>query len=359
MVRLLLRALTEVELHSRLTRHICVVYPIKESRDALNTGNSHQQLDLSGSHICAPCNKAWWRHSGEYGHKYGHRNGGLPEYYLHAAETWKNLYPTLSIEENLQFFGGLFGHSTNERRRRIDELTTSTGLYLFLNHPMGKLTGGMRQKLGMCCALIHDLELLIYDELTTGADPLARKQFWDLIARVRSHCPEMSVIVATAYMDEAERFEWLVVMDAGRILATGTPSELHERTGTTSLEAAFIAPLPEEKKRNHRAVVIPLLADEEGKGIAIEACDLTMGFGYFTAVDYVNFRIHRCDIFGLIGSNACGKSTTMKTPTGLLPADKGQAWLFGHEVNPHDIATRRRVGYISLTECHEVVTQLH
>ncbi len=279
--------------------------------------------------------------------KVRHRNEVCPNIAYMPQGLGKNLYPTLSIEENLQFFGRLFGHDTNERRRRIDELTTSTGLYPFLSRPVGKLSGGMRQKLGMCCALIHDPELLILDEPTTGVDPLARKQFWDLIARVRSHRPEMSVIVATAYMDEAERFDWLVVMDAGSILATGTPHELHERTGTASLEAAFIALLPEEKKRNHRAVVVPPLADEEDKEIAIEARDLTLRFGDFTAVDHVNFRIRRGEIFGFIGSNGCGKSTTMKMLTGLLPASEGQAWLFGHEVNPHDIATRRRVGYMS------------
>ncbi|RFC35610.1 MAG: ribosome-dependent ATPase [Candidatus Nitrotoga sp. SPKER] len=276
-----------------------------------------------------------------------HRNEVCPDIAYMPQGLGKNLYSTLSVEENLQFFGRLYGHGAVERRRRIDELTSSTGLYSFLNRPVGKLSGGMKQKLGMCCALIHDPELLILDEPTTGVDPLARNQFWELIARIRNHRPEMSVIVATAYMDEAERFDWLVAMDAGRILATGTPRELHEHTGTASLEAAFIALLPEDKKHDHRAVVVPPLADGEDKEIAIEARDLTMRFGDFTAVDHVNFRIRRGEIFGFLGSNGCGKSTTMKMLTGLLPASEGQAWLFGHEVNPHDIATRRRVGYMS------------
>ena len=158
----------------------------------------------------------------------------------------------------------------------------------------------------------------------------------------------MSVIVATAYMDEAEHFDWLVAMDAGRILATGMPQELRERTGTASLEAAFIELLPEEKKRGHRAVVVPpLTAGEDDAEVAIEARDLTMRFGDFTAVDHVSFRIHRGEIFGFLGSNGCGKTTTMKMLTGLLPASEGRAWLFGREVDPHDIATRRRVGYMS------------
>ncbi|MBY0418867.1 MAG: ATP-binding cassette domain-containing protein, partial [Pararheinheimera sp.] len=92
----------------------------------------------------------------------------------------KNLYLTLSVEENLQFFARLFGHNAKERRRRIDELTKATGLYQFLQRPAGKLSGGMKQKLGLCCALIHDPKLLILDEPTTGVDPLARSQFWQL-----------------------------------------------------------------------------------------------------------------------------------------------------------------------------------
>src|SRR5690606_28068296 len=110
----------------------------------------------------------------------------------------RNLYPTLSVEENLQFFARLFGHDAAERRRRIDLLTRATGLYPFLSRPAGKLSGGMKQKLGLCCALIHDPRLLILDEPTTGVDPLARRQFWNLIADIRAARPDMSVIVATA-----------------------------------------------------------------------------------------------------------------------------------------------------------------
>lgn len=259
----------------------------------------------------------------------------------------KNLYPTLSVEENLQFFARLFGHGAAERRQRIDELTRATGLYTFLQRPAGKLSGGMRQKLGLCCALIHDPDFLILDEPTTGVDPLARSQFWDLIDSIRSDRPSMSVIVATAYMDEAQRFDWLVAIDDGQILATGTPQELLESTDSRSLEEAFIRLLPEEKTRDHQAVIIPPLPEDGVDDIAIEAKDLTMRFGDFVAVDSVSFRIRRGEIFGFLGSNGCGKSTTMKVLTGLLPASEGKAWLFGHEVDPHDIATRRRVGYMS------------
>ena len=274
-----------------------------------------------------------------------HRDRVCPAIAYMPQGLGKNLYPSLSIEDNLQFFARLFGHDAAERRRRIDELTRATGLYPFLSRPAGKLSGGMKQKLGLCCALIHDPDLLILDEPTTGVDPLARSQFWTLIGNIRRERPGMSVMVATAYMEEAERFDWLVAMDAGRVLATGTPQELHARTHTQTLEQAFIALLPEEKKRGHRAVVVPPFSD--GHDIAIEARDLTMRFGDFTAVDHVNFRIRRGEIFGFLGSNGCGKTTTMKMLTGLLPPSEGQAWLFGQEVDAHDIATRRRVGYMS------------
>ena len=259
----------------------------------------------------------------------------------------KNLYRTLSVEENLQFFGRLFGHDAAERRRRIDTLTRATDLHAFLDRPAGKLSGGMKQKLSLCCALLNNPDLLILDEPTTGVDPLARSQFWDLIGRIRGERPTMSVLVATAYMDEAQRFDHLVAMDDGRILATGSPAELLERSGTRSLEEAFIALLPEEKRKGHAPVVIPPLDLGTENNVAIEAQGLTMRFGTFVAVDNVSFRIRRGEIFGFLGSNGCGKTTTMKMLTGLLPASEGQARLFGKEVEANDMATRARVGYMS------------
>ena len=279
-----------------------------------------------------------------------HRDSICPRIAYMPQGLGSNLYPTLSVEENLQFFGRLFGHNAAQRRQRIDELTASTGLQPFLPRPAGKLSGGMKQKLGLCSALIHDPDLLILDEPTTGVDPLSRKQFWDLIDHIRGERRAMSVIVATAYMEEAERFDWLVAMDAGKVLATGTPAELHSRTATASLDEAFIALLPVEERRGHQAIVVPPLAVSTTGGeenIAIEARGLTMRFGDFVAVDHVGFRIRRGEIFGFLGSNGCGKSTTMKMLTGLLPASEGSALLFGQPVNAQDINARRRVGYMS------------
>jgi len=174
-----------------------------------------------------------------------HRRAVCPRIAYMPQGLGKNLYPTLSIAENLDFFGRLFGQGRAERRGRIADLTQSTGLAPFLDRPAGKLSGGMKQKLGLCCALIHDPDLLILDEPTTGVDPLSRRQFWELIDRIRADRPGMSVVVATAYMEEAARFDWLVAMDEGRVLATGSPREVLERTGTATLEEAFIGYLEE------------------------------------------------------------------------------------------------------------------
>ncbi|HDR9482977.1 TPA: ribosome-associated ATPase/putative transporter RbbA [Burkholderia aenigmatica] len=259
----------------------------------------------------------------------------------------RNLYATLSVEENLQFFARLFGHDAAERRRRIDALTHSTGLHPFLDRPAGKLSGGMKQKLGLCCALIHDPDLLILDEPTTGVDPLSRAQFWELIGRIRAARPAMSVLVATAYMDEARRFDRLIAMDAGRVLATGSPDELLARTGCGTLEDAFVALLPDAQRRGHQPIRIAPFQPDAAAGYAIEADGLTMRFGDFVAVDHVSLQIRRGEIFGFLGSNGCGKSTTMKMLTGLLPASDGTATLFGQPVAADDIDTRRRVGYMS------------
>jgi len=276
-----------------------------------------------------------------------HRERTLPRIAYMPQGLGKNLYPTLSVYENVDFFARLFGHGRSERQRRINELLERTGLAPFPDRPAGKLSGGMKQKVGLCCALIHDPDLLILDEPTTGVDPLSRRQFWELIDDIRRERPSMSVVIATAYMEEAQRFDWLIAMDAGHVLATGTPAELLERTGAHNLDAAFVALLPEKKREGHHEVVIPPRPVGTTEDIAIEAEGLTMRFGDFTAVDSVSFRIPRGEIFGFLGSNGCGKTTTMKMLTGLLPATEGVASLFGHQVDANDIEVRRRVGYMS------------
>jgi ribosome-dependent ATPase len=276
----------------------------------------------------------------------GFRRQACPRIAYMPQGLGKNLYPTLSVFENTDFFARLFGQGRAERHRRIAELLDSIGLGPFPDRPAGKLSGGMKQKLCLCCALIHDPDLLILDEPTTGVDPLSRRQFWELVDRIRANRPGMSVLVATAYMEEAARFDHLVAMDAGRVLATGAPADLLARTGARDLDSAFIALLPEEKRHGHQELVVPPRSPGEHE-VIIEAHDLTQRFGSFTAVDHVSFRIERGEIYGFLGANGCGKSTTMKMLCGLLPPTEGQAWLFGEPVDANDIDIRRKVGYMS------------
>ncbi len=258
----------------------------------------------------------------------------------------KNLYPDLSVCENIEFFGRLFGQSRSERDSRISALLRSTGLASFSNRPAKKLSGGMRQKLGLCCSLIHDPDLLILDEPTTGVDPLSRRQFWELIDRMRSRRQGMSVVVATAYMEEAERFDWLAAMNAGKVLATGSPAELKASTGAATVEDAFIALLPEQQRGGHHGLQIPPRRFLDTEPVIV-ARDLTCRFGDFTAVDRVSFTIERGEIFGFLGSNGSGKTTTMKMLTGLLPPSGGEALLFGQPLDARDMSSRYRVGYMS------------
>jgi ribosome-dependent ATPase len=258
----------------------------------------------------------------------------------------RNLYPDLTVRENIAFFSRLFGQGSAERARRTDTLLAATNLAPFADRAARKLSGGMRQKLGLCCALIHDPDLLILDEPTTGVDPLSRQQFWDLVDRIRAGRPQMSVIVATAYMEEAERFGEIIVMNAGAILATGTAADIRRRTGCATLDESFIALLPDALRTARVRPDIPKLSGAATE-IAISAVGLTRRFGDFTAVDNVSFSIARGEIFGFLGANGCGKTTTMRMLTGLLPVSGGTALLFGHAVDANDIAMRYRVGYMS------------
>ncbi len=217
----------------------------------------------------------------------------------------KNLYAELTVQENLAFFSRLFRQSAEEREQRVASLLSATGLAPFCDRAAGKLSGGMKQKLGLCSALVHDPDLLVLDEPTTGVDPLSRRQFWQLLAVLRARRPQMSVLVSTAYMDEAEGFDWLVAMDRGEVLTTGTPLEITEAAGARDLEAAYRSLLPNASPA--AALAIPPRALHASEPV-IEAKGLTRRFGDFTAVDQVSFEIEQGEIFGFLGSNGCGKS---------------------------------------------------
>ncbi|MFP7571767.1 ribosome-associated ATPase/putative transporter RbbA [Marivita sp. S2033] len=259
----------------------------------------------------------------------------------------RNLYHDLSIQENLDFFGKLFGLGKAERSTRIARLARATGLAAFMDRPAGKLSGGMKQKLGLCASLIHDPDFLLLDEPTTGVDPLSRRQFWDLIDTIRADRPEMSVLVSTAYMEEAASFGHLVAMEGGRVLAEGSPDELMARTAKPTVEAAYVALLGGDRADTSAAEIPAAKTKMEPGPPAIRAEGLTKRFGDFTAVDAVSFEIARGEIFGFLGSNGCGKTTTMKMLTGLTPATEGKAWIFGQPVDAQNFDARHRVGFMS------------
>ncbi|WP_234050513.1 MULTISPECIES: ribosome-associated ATPase/putative transporter RbbA [unclassified Xanthobacter] len=257
----------------------------------------------------------------------------------------KNLYQEISAAENLAFFGTLFGLSAAEQEGRARRLAAATGLSPFMDRLVSRLSGGMKQKLGLCCALIHDPDLLILDEPTTGVDPLSRRQFWSLIASLRAERPAMSVVVSTAYMDEAAQCDWLAVMDEGKVLASGTVAELKTQTGETELERIFVSLRSSNGAARAPLVIPPRKPGTDGP--VIVAKNLTCRFGDFTAVDGVSFTIEKGEIFGFLGSNGCGKTTTMKMLTGLLAPSEGEAIVCGSPVDANDLSIRRRVGFMT------------
>jgi ribosome-dependent ATPase len=274
------------------------------------------------------------------------REALLPRLAFMPQGLGRNLYPTLSVQENVDFFGRLFGLGSAQRKTRIARLLKGTALAPFADRPAGKLSGGMKQKLGLCGALVHNPELLILDEPTTGVDPLSRRQFWTLVDSLRAERPGMTVIVATAYMEEAEQFEYLVAMDAGRVLVSDHLKTVMARTGAKSLEEAYVSLLPPERRAGSGNLTIPPFANTGGEPV-IEAENLTKRFGEFVAVDNVSFKIGRGEIFGFLGSNGCGKTTTMKMLTGLHEVTSGSAKLLGQQIDPKDMATRLHIGYMS------------
>ena len=273
------------------------------------------------------------------------REALLPRIAFMPQGLGKNLYPTLSVHDNVAFHARLFGLNRREREERIARLLDATGLTPFAERAAGKRSGGMKQKLSLCCALVHDPELLILDEPTTGVDPLSRRQFWQLVAELRAENPGMTVLVATAYMEEAEQFDYLLALDAGRVLACRPMAEV--LSGGITLEAAYVAMLPAERRSPwHDEMLTPFAADP-ALPPAIEAEHLSERFGDFIAVNDVSFRIAQGEIFGFLGSNGCGKSTTMKMLTGLLAASDGSARLLGKPVAAGNLETRMQTGYMS------------
>lgn len=322
-----------------------------------------------------------------------------------------NLYPELTVEENIDFFARV--RLASEERLREDKarLLAMTRLDRFRDRATKHLSGGMKQKLALICTLIHGPELAILDEPTTGVDPVSRRDFWAILAEWLE-AKGMTALVSTAYMDEAIRFHRLSFMSKGRMLTAGSPSEIRslakglvvtfesnpqsdavERLKTRYSQVETLgssihvfapeteapAALAEIKKTlgelpiEHvhiddpelEDVVVSLLLRERNDqpdaqaalregfatgqfdGLAIEARELVRDFGDFRAVDQVSFAVKAGEIFGLLGANGAGKTTVIKMLTGILPPTGGQGWVAGADMRQAGGAIKERIGYMS------------
>ncbi|MFC1659722.1 ATP-binding cassette domain-containing protein [Pseudomonadota bacterium] len=279
-----------------------------------------------------------------------HRSKISPDIAYMPQGLGSNLYMDLSVYENINYFAKLFKIPKEKAKQRIDLLVHQTDLFKYKERLVRKLSGGMKQKLGLCCALVHDPKILILDEPTTGVDPLSRQNFWNLVWDIKKKAKNMTIIVSTAYMEEVKGFDRIIMMDGGKIIADGSPSELKKKTKSKSLEDSYIYMLPRFKKKEKSKVANNLNfkhIDLSKQPNVIEAKKITKKFGDFVAVNHIDFEIKKGEIFGFVGPNGCGKTTTMKMITGLLPKTDGHHTIFGCEIKAGDMKFRKKIGYMS------------
>lgn len=247
-----------------------------------------------------------------------------------------SLYGELTVAENLTFFAEIRGVPGPVFARRRELLLRFSGLAQFLDRRTKSLSGGMQKKLAVCCALVHEPDILILDEPTLGVDPISRRDLWTML--FDAHANGKTIICATSYMDEAARCNRVAVLSGGRLLACQKPEHFgmdFEESVKHLLSPSIAIP---------RA---PVFSPHEAIGEAIRVAELTRRFGAFTAVDHISFTVARGEVFGLLGPNGSGKSTTIKMLTGILPASTGSIEVAGMDVATRPGAVKGRVGYMS------------
>jgi ABC-2 type transport system ATP-binding protein len=262
-----------------------------------------------------------------------------------------NLYDSLTVAENVEFFRDLRRVPRPQYQDNRDRLLGMTRLAPFLDRPAGALSGGMRQKLALICTLIHLPDVLLLDEPTTGVDPVSRRDFWTIVhTLVVSR--GVTVMLTTSYMDEAERCHRVSLMHAGAFVAAGTPDELTTSVddGTRrSLEDVFVQHLTRARAMPAAAPLVHAAVSADGAGAAppVRADRLTCRFGAFTAVDQVSLEVRAAEIVGLLGPNGAGKTTFIKMLCGLQPPTAGTAVVAGHDVGRERARVRASIGYMS------------
>jgi ABC-2 type transport system ATP-binding protein len=263
------------------------------------------------------------------------------------------LYPDLTVGENIRFYADLFGVADAERRRRTEELLSFSAMAPFVGRQAGRLSGGMKQKLGLCCALIHQPKVLFLDEPTNGVDPLSRRDFWRILNDLRA--AGVTILVATAYLDEAERCDRVGLLHQGRLLACDTPEKL-TNGWSSSLEELVISSIddhaPPAPRTGHGGLVRrqqpPSPAAEGHKRFpSVSLNGLTKRFGEFVAVDDISLSVPAGQIFGFLGPNGAGKSTTIRMLCGILSPSSGRGSVAGFDIATEPERIKENIGYMS------------
>ena len=238
-----------------------------------------------------------------------------------------SLYQDLTVEENLYFFATLFGTTVEEGYNSIKAIYSQ--IERFKNRRAGALSGGMKQKLALSCALIHSPSVLFLDEPTTGVDPVSRKEFWNMLGTLKER--GITIVASTPYLDEVRRCERVAFLDQGHLRGIDTPDAILERFADI-----FNPPGIEHDKA--------MAVENEN---VIEVQHLVKAFGSFRAVDDISFSVKRGEIFGFLGANGAGKTTAMHILTGLHQPTSGTGTVVGYDIRTEHEQIKKHIGYMS------------
>lgn len=238
-----------------------------------------------------------------------------------------SLYQDLTVEENLRFFATLFGTTVEENYDSIKAIYTQ--IEPFRKRRAGALSGGMKQKLALCCALVHQPSVLFLDEPTTGVDSVSRKEFWEMLSQLKER--EITIVASTPYLDEVRKCERVAFLSEGCIRGIGTPDEI-----LTTFRDIFNPPAIEK-----------LEAGTKSNENAIEVEHLVKAFGSFHAVDDISFTVRKGEIFGFLGANGAGKTTAMRMLTGLSQPTDGNGKVAGFDIRTEYEQIKKHIGYMS------------